>query len=301
MQAAEAIIGHCRLVINWLLELGQWSLSSRGAFSPSPGGIVMPKEEIRPAQPDSYWRRTRRPVYALAFVLPMVLVYEAGVPFINPDFLARQGRMLRDGTDTLIRRSMGWLFLKLGFGGFVMTGLVVVAVLVAWQVLSRGSWRVELGTLLGMVVESLIVGLALLAIVMAVNRLHVATPALGHVTVRSLPREIVLALGAGVYEEFLFRMVLVGALAATLRAVTQRGRTPCFMTGVLIAAAVFALAHQRGVLGEEFRLTMFLFRVFAALYFGMVFFLRGLGIAAGAHAVYHVSYWLLIYGDGGAQ
>ena len=111
---------------------------------------------------------------------------------------------------------------------------------------------------------------------------------------------VVLALGAGVYEEFLFRMVLIGALAAGVRAVTQRSWTISFVAGTLIAAVLFALAHQRGPLGEEFRLTMFLFRMFAALYFGMVYYLRGLGIAAGAHVVYHVSYWLFLFDGGGA-
>ena len=257
----------------------------------------MPEEEITP---ESYWRKTRQVVYSLAFVLPMVLIYEAGVLWISPEVLARQGLTLRDGTDTLVRRGMGWLFVRLGMSGFVMTGAVVVFVLVTWQVLSRRSWRIEPGTLLGMCLECLIVGVLLLAIVSVVNRLSFASPLLGHVTAGAFFREVVLALGAGVYEEFLFRMVLIGALAAGVRAVTQRSWTISFVAGTLIAAVLFALAHQRGPLGEEFRLTMFLFRMFAALYFGMVYYLRGLGIAAGAHVVYHVSYWLFLFDGGGA-
>jgi membrane protease YdiL (CAAX protease family) len=93
--------------------------------------------------------------------------------------------------------------------------------------------------------------------------------------------------GAGVYEEMLFRMLLlppVGFCAARLG--IERG------IGVVLAVAVssviFAAAHYLGPHGETFNGFSFWFRFTAGAVFAVLFVYRGFGIAAGTHALYDV-------------
>jgi hypothetical protein len=94
-------------------------------------------------------------------------------------------------------------------------------------------------------------------------------------------------IGAGIYEEVLFRLGLFAGLYGLLRIV----RLP-MLAAVLIAALVgafaFAFAHHIGPYGEPIRTDYFIFRTIAGLYFTLLFALRGFGIAVGAHVGYDV-------------
>ncbi|MFZ5833068.1 MAG: CPBP family intramembrane glutamic endopeptidase [Planctomycetota bacterium] len=92
-------------------------------------------------------------------------------------------------------------------------------------------------------------------------------------------------LGAGIYEELLFRLIL---LSAALWAARRSGLSPAMsaVTAVLATSLLFSAAHYWGPLGDEFELSSFVFRLLAGVYFSVVFIYRGFGLAAGAHAVY---------------
>jgi hypothetical protein len=54
------------------------------------------------------------------------------------------------------------------------------------------------------------------------------------------------------------------------------------------SSVLFAGAHHVGPHGEQFDAFVFLFRFTAGLYFALLFWWRGFGIAVGAHAGYDV-------------
>jgi membrane protease YdiL (CAAX protease family) len=91
--------------------------------------------------------------------------------------------------------------------------------------------------------------------------------------------------GAGLYEEVLFRLLLLPALAWLL---AQLGfSTPAAaIGGIVVSSLLFSLAHYVGPLGDTFSLYSFTFRFLAGMFFAVLFVTRGFGIAAGTHAVY---------------
>jgi membrane protease YdiL (CAAX protease family) len=99
--------------------------------------------------------------------------------------------------------------------------------------------------------------------------------------------QILTYIGAGIYEEVLFRLVLFIGLYAMLRFV----RIP-FIVAVPVAAVAaalaFAAAHHIGPYAEPMRADWFVFRACAGLFFTILFVLRGFGIAIGAHIGYDV-------------
>lgn len=93
-------------------------------------------------------------------------------------------------------------------------------------------------------------------------------------------------LGAGIYEETVFRLVLFGLLVKAGTAGLGAG------WGTALAAAIsvglFAAAHHVGPHGEPWVRSVFAFRAVAGLVFTMLFHYRGFGVAVACHACYDV-------------
>jgi membrane protease YdiL (CAAX protease family) len=100
-------------------------------------------------------------------------------------------------------------------------------------------------------------------------------------------KEAVGLLGAGIYEELLFRLILLSLTAWALR---RAGVTPrvAMIAAAILTSLLFAAAHNIGPYGELLQARSFLFRVLAGLFFTVVFLYRGFGIAAGSHAAYDI-------------
>lgn len=105
---------------------------------------------------------------------------------------------------------------------------------------------------------------------------------------------VVMALGAGFYEEIAFRVGLFGIGAAVIRRLF--GRTTAFF-GVLawaaVEAAAFSAWHYTGDLGDHWDAASFVFRMVCGLVLTAIFALRGFAPAVWAHALYDV--WVMLF------
>lgn len=96
-----------------------------------------------------------------------------------------------------------------------------------------------------------------------------------------------LSLGAGLYEELFFRVILVGGLSYLLiNFFTKRG--VAYAIAALIAALIFSGVHYIGPYGDFFTLGSFLFRFLFGLALNVIYVTRGFGIAAWTHALYDI-------------
>ena len=95
--------------------------------------------------------------------------------------------------------------------------------------------------------------------------------------------------GAGIYEELLFRLMLLPVVCGLVRLTGLQKNWSIFL-GVIVTSLLFSAAHYKvfGEYGEPFQWYSFTFRVFAGLFFGLLFLFRGFGVAVGAHAFYDV-------------
>ncbi|HEX4627181.1 MAG TPA: CPBP family glutamic-type intramembrane protease, partial [Gemmatimonadales bacterium] len=104
---------------------------------------------------------------------------------------------------------------------------------------------------------------------------------------------LMVSLGAGIYEELLFRVLLVGALSTVARALLGWRPVPAGVAATLVGAVVFSAFHYIGPFGDRLQLYSFMFRSIAGLFFSTLYLLRGFGITAWTHALYDVSLLLL--------
>lgn len=278
--------------------------------------IVEHARECEALKRQSYWAISRGPLASLVFVTPLLALYEWGVVQLGP-------RAIRNGADLWLR---GLLDL-LGFGQYFLLPAVTVALLLAWHHLSRGPWKLPLRVVPGMALESLAlaVSLVLLAQLQGAVCQAIGLPAVqeGEKTKSSkspashlfgatevLAREahdsravllsaatasprpsagsrLVAFLGAGIYEEVLFRLLLLPACAMAL-AHLGVPRAQSILWAAIATSLLFALAHYVGPHGDRWQAFSFVFRALAGSFFAALFVYRGFGVAAGAHAGYDI-------------
>ena len=85
-----------------------------------------------------------------------------------------------------------------------------------------------------------------------------------------------LAVGAGLYEELLFRLVLIAGLHLLLVDVARMKNVPGSMVAAAMSAGAFAWYHD--VPGLPMGLPLATFYVLSGLYFAGLFIVRGFGI-----------------------
>jgi membrane protease YdiL (CAAX protease family) len=235
-------------------------------------------------QRTSYLRATRHPWPCLLFLLPLLGAYEAGVYIIG----GTQSEALRNGADAWLR----WVLDVYGITPFIVAPAIIVAVFVLWSI-HRWEDRPErsLQTVCGILFESVLFAFGLWAIghnfgpIMRSAGVPLAT---AEITLRTdAVAQIVTFVGAGIYEEVLFRLFLITGLAAMLKCAFVPGWIAVLLAGVG-SAVLFAAAHHIGPHGEPMNSFRFVYRVTAGIYFAILFWTRGFGVAVGAHALYDV-------------
>lgn len=98
----------------------------------------------------------------------------------------------------------------------------------------------------------------------------------------------ILSLGAGLYEEIVFRLVGVGL---TYWGLQKIGRLPSWANAavaVFVSSVVFSAIHHIGALGDSFTVGVFMFRFFAGVLLAVIFYLRGFAVAVYTHAIYDI-------------
>ena len=237
-----------------------------------------------------YFATSRQVRYSVLFAVPLLLLYEGLSALLTGSAVAG----IRNGADVLLKT----VFISLG-GRW---GLLTFGILF----LGAGSWLVwrdhrRQGTpmvprvFLGMFAESLIYAavfgqtVALLTTWLLQGGPSLLAAVQGPSPVEALPfgTQLVVSLGAGLYEELLFRVLLVSALLAI--GIRLGWRRPVAVgVAVVLSALIFSAFHYVGPFGDQFTTPSFTFRTIAGLLLSGLYVARGFGIAAWTHALYDV-------------
>jgi membrane protease YdiL (CAAX protease family) len=230
---------------------------------------------------NSYYEATRHPFSCLLFLAPLLAAYEGGVLYMG-----NEGQMLRTGADTWLR----WIFQTFGLPAMHWPPLVIALIFGVWSWRMRGNRPRDLpGVWLGMTVESVAFALVL----WGVGRMHepiLESFGIPLQTPGAMPNRVghaISYLGAGIYEELLFRLVLFTFLLWAIR-LSMPSRFVSALVAMILSALAFSAAHHVGPCGEPLVNRVFVFRALAGLFFVVLYQLRGFGIAVGAHACYDV-------------
>jgi len=232
----------------------------------------------------SYWHRTQWPLQGLYFLLPILVVYEMGTLLYQ-----RSGALSQIKAESLL----GHFFHLVGVTGVYLPGVIVVVVLVCWHVVRRRDpWRPDPQLLVVMWLEALLYALPLLvfsAVLFrqpAIQWVLAQVAAEGGISGRGWLGDVLLSMGAGIYEELLFRLIgiaLLHMILVDLLALPEHWGA----IGAVIGSAIgFAMYHFPSF--TDVRLGLGLFYTAAGVYFALIYVTRGFGIVVGTHALYDV-------------
>lgn len=228
--------------------------------------------------------------------LPLLLAYEAMAAVLP----ATATFGLRNAADVMLK---GAAYALVGPWGPVAFGALLVAGAVVWigmdvrrsrQLPSARVLALMFGeSLMLAVVFALVVGVITAQLLGAAGLLSAVTGVM-QVTeqqvapLETLPRSarIMLSLGAGLYEEIVFRVLLVTVLTAAVRSLLGASTTAAAVVAVVLSAFVFSAFHYVGPYGDPLQVHSFTFRFIAGLAFSALYVTRGFGITAWTHANY---------------
>jgi len=274
---------------------------------------------------DSYLDRTSRPIYAVIFLLPFIAFYELGTFYINTDVLNQS--QIRVVAFVWLQHMLE----SLGFGGkfaWAAPPLAVIIILLSLQISSGKQWYFWPGDIVPMAVECILLAVPLIVLTMLLSsvgsqnefsrfdnsrlpRQEMTLPSCSSVqdynSSQSVVYEtdtssrnhlllanIVTGIGAGIYEELVFRLILICILMLLFQDVFKLNHENAIILSVLISAALFSAHHHVDLLSgrpnivDPFDWVRFAFRTMAGIYFAILYAIRGFGITAGTHAFYNI-------------
>ena len=229
-----------------------------------------------------YLTVSKSPLYSFIFTLPLFLLYEVGIFLIS----SRDIDQLRNGADVLMRQvleSFG-IYGMYGFGGTFLIGFLIAFIR---QKKNLRTSEIESRFLLIMFFESIIWATLLVIMMIKIPTL------LSLSNEDHLIQQVVLAIGAGIYEEFVFRVLLISVLAILFGLIFNWGEFGKTFLSVIISSAIFSIFHFFGSYGDTFSFPLFFVRFFAGIFLAMIYIFRGFGITAYAHSIYDL--FVLVY------
>ncbi len=249
----------------------------------------------RPGSPGAEARRNRKEVakkksggwrecfagrhsISLSFflILPLLITYEIGISLSGSGYRNTAELILKEinvilGADAA--RFIHWF----------LAVLIVVFFLKTWT-RDRPFFPI-LGTV---VIEGLVIAFFLgpLLSFCVGNLLMLHPPADAGAAV--LKNSVLLSIGAGVYEEIVFRFFILGGTYALCSRVFKVPRWTAFVPALLVSALLFSVYHHIGPFTQPITWPLFLFRFIAGLALGLVFIFRGFAVTVYVHAFYDI-------------
>ena len=220
-----------------------------------------------------YLEESRDPATGFLFILPLLLIYELGLVLLRSDVVN-----WAHGVVSLVFRVFG--------RAEPVLFAAVVAVLMVLSLRRAHRLRVELD-LYGLMLAESFVYAGALGLVCSVAARHMLLTSAGSPQA-VLARDLVLSVGAGVYEEFLFRVVVLGTVYTVLKRVVRLKPSLAAFAAILVSSALFAGCHHIGPYGEPFEMVRVSYRFAMGTAFAAIYIYRGLGIVVYTHALYDV-------------
>lgn len=230
--------------------------------------------------PSRYFRDTHSLLYSYLISLPLLLLYEVLIFISQPD----ADHVIRVSVDVWIK----WLFAHLGNN--VLSITLIFVGLVGIYIIYRERDRLHtlkpryfIYMLAEAFLYAFLLALLLSAFISALfqfmqpETLQLLTPL----------QKIALSLGAGLYEELFFRVILVSSLLYIFKKFVQKSWV-AYTLAIVTAALIFSWVHYVGALGDNFMISSFIFRFLFGLALNAVYVWRGFGMAAWTHAIYDI-------------
>ncbi len=229
----------------------------------------------------NYWRYSRSAYYSAVAALPLLVIYEILIVLSQSRYWG-----IRNAADVWIRIFLMAFDLQAQHITFVLIGISLALIPIA-KSRARGI-KLKANYFALMFAECLAFSLVLGVVLQSILRLGGLSsggPGSG------LMQNLALSVGAGLFEEIIFRVILLNLLFLLLSPLLKK-KVVAAVVSVLLASFLFSLSHYVGTMADTWQLYSFMFRWAAGLLFTVLYFVRGFAITAYTHALYDI--WVLV-------
>ena len=229
----------------------------------------------------NYWRYSRSAYYSAVAALPLLVIYEILIVLSQSRYWG-----IRNAADVWIRTFLMAFDLQAQHITFVLIGISLALIPIA-KSRARGI-KLKANYFALMFAECLAFSLVLGVVLQSILRLGGLSsggPGSG------LMQNLALSVGAGLFEEIIFRVILLNLLFLLLSPLLKK-KVVTAVVSVLLASFLFSLSHYVGTMADTWQLYSFMFRWTAGLLFTVLYFIRGFAITAYTHALYDI--WVLV-------
>ena len=220
-----------------------------------------------------YFRKSSSPLYSFIITLPIFLTYELGIFWMrNIEF-----NYIQNGADVLIEQAI----LRLGFDVIYVSSIIflfVLLIIIYYQKHHFNSLSISRPYLGAMFLESIVYAIILFFLMGNLYLMDVST--------NDLYCNIILSLGAGIYEELIFRVLLIYVFYQSIKFLFRLGKFSTNFYAIILSAILFSSFHFIGA--ESFNQEAFAVRFIAGIFLAFLYVQRGFGITAITHSFYDI-------------
>lgn len=224
-----------------------------------------------------YLNSTKNLANSFIFILPLLVIYEIGI--------ALHGANIKNTADVVIERFFGLLGKN---GSLIFNLLVIILLFISLFYIEKNTFFNPLTVItvfILMFIESIayaiFIGVGISSLVYKILFPYV-------LAIIGIEKSmyIILSAGAGVYEEILFRFILISFLCIIFITLLKMNKYIGKTISVIIGSLIFAILHYIGNFSDNFTYTNFTFRLLSGIILSVIFIMRGLGVAVYTHAIY---------------
>lgn len=228
-----------------------------------------------------YFSDTKSVLYSFLFSVPLFLIYEGLILISQPN----ADHIVRISVDVWMKS----IFSMLGVNAVSFSLLFMM--LIGFFILYREREKLKdlkFSHFIVMIFESLVYAIVVAIVSSALTSLILNFSASDPIDSLSYLQKLALSLGAGLYEELFFRVILVSAFVFVFTKLFNNKTWAANIAAITLSAVLFSAVHYTGSMGDLFTMNSFLYRFLFGLILNGLYIWRGFGVAAWTHAIYDV-------------
>ena len=228
---------------------------------------------------NNYFLYTKNLFISLLFILPFLLIYES-LYYIVYSANDIKSRNLAE----VVIRNIFEIFSPYNFIVEIIVILIIFIFLLNKNKKRNINFQIKPLFMFMIIFEGILYGLLLLLLFSNFNLFSLKNAIYNP----NLLETIYLSIGAGIWEEVLFRGILLSFCIYLYSFISKSKTYLNFIFPVIFTSILFSWIHYVGNSGDIFNYTTFLIRFLAGMYLGVLFIKRGLGVVCMCHISYNV-------------
>tara|TARA_B100000941_G_scaffold252294_1_gene199324 strand:+ start:107 stop:802 length:696 start_codon:yes stop_codon:yes gene_type:complete len=218
-----------------------------------------------------YYFKSKSLFYSLIITFPLFIFYEIGIFYMFQANIPYS----KNGADVLIEEFINMLGLN-GYYAASSILFIVFFLILYFQRKNFKTFKISSKYLSLMIMESFLYAVLL---VLLLQNIYLSQG----VNMNNL-NNFILSIGAGLYEELIFRFFLLFFLSKSFIFIFKMKEFSSLLLSIIASSVLFSLFHYIGQ--ESFNSYSFTLRFIAGIYLSLIYINRGFGIVALTHAFY---------------